>query len=151
MSDTRKPLTYSRALLELTVRENGEAMATITRVFSEFARLFAEIEQRSRALQERFPQDAQLVSLVDDCTGAGRVLRDGLRAVQIHDITDQRLAHIATLLDALAEGRECEISSLLTDEEERALLQLIERGVPGHEVFGHLGNEDAVRGSVELF
>jgi len=31
------------------------------------------------------------------------------------------------------------------------LLQLIERGVPSHEVFGHLGNEDAVRGSVELF
>ena len=148
MSSRHKTLTYSRALLELTVRENGEAMATITRVFAEFAGLFQDIEQR---LQEAGARDGRLGSVAADCAGAGEVLREGLRAVQMHDITDQRLSHIAELLGALSEGRECEISSVLTEEEERALLSLIERGVPGHEVFGHLGGGDEVRGSVELF
>lgn len=151
MANNQKTLTYSRALLELTVRENGEAMETITRVFAEFAKLFGDIEQRCQALGAAAPADGQLVRIVEDCTAASSVLRDGLRALQIHDITDQRLAHIATLLHAMSQGTECEIAAVLTDEEERALLALMEQGVPGHELFGHLGNEDDVRGSVELF
>lgn len=144
-------LTYSRALLELTVRENGEAMDTITRIFSEIASLFADVEQRCEALRRSCPDDETLASVGEDCAAATRALREGLRAMQLHDITDQRLSHVATLLGALSDGRECEIESVLTDGEERELLRLIRSGVSGDEAFGRLGDDSAARGSVELF
>jgi len=86
-----------------------------------------------------------------DCAAATVALREGLRAVQLHDITDQRLSHVATLLGALSDGRDCEIASVLTDSEARALLELIENGVSSDEAFGQLGTNPTARGSVELF
>lgn len=149
--DAERKLEYSRALLELTVRENGDAMNTITRVFSEMARLFVDVERRCAELRAAAPGNAHLDSVSQDCAAATVALREGLRAVQLHDITDQRLSHVATLLGALSEGRDCEIASVLTDSEEHALLELIESGVPSAEAHGRLGGESAVRGSVELF
>lgn len=148
-----KTLDYCRALLELTVRENGDAMNTITHVFSDMASLFGDVERRCRQLKAAAPADQveQVESVIRDCASAASVIRDGLRAVQVHDITDQRLAHVATLLGALRDGRDCEIGSVLSDSEEHALLELIERGVSGEDAFGHLGENSAARGSVELF
>ena len=148
-----KTLEYCRALLELTVRENGDAMNTITRVFSDMASLFGDVERRCREIQAGAGADiqAQIDSAIEDCAAATSVIREGLRAVQIHDITDQRLAHVVILLAALREGRDCEISSVLSDSEEHELLELIEGGVSGQDAFGHLGENSAGRGSVELF
>ena len=146
-----KTLEYSRALLELTVRENGEAMSTITRVFSEMASLFVDVERRCAELRAADPGNAHLDSVSQDCAAATVALREGLRAVQLHDITDQRLSHVATLLGAVSDGRSCEIASVLTDNEARALLELIENGVSGDEAFGQLGTGPTARGSVELF
>lgn len=143
-------MAFTRALLELTVRENGEAMNTITRIFSEVTRLFADVEQRCERLRSAAPENAGLASVGDDCAAASEALRTGLRAIQLHDITDQRLSHVAAILGALNDRREFDIASVLTDDEERALLRLIEAGVPGAEVIGRLG-ESEVRGSVELF
>jgi len=146
-----KTLEYSRALLELTVRENGAAMSTITRVFSEMASLFVDVERRCAELRAAAPGNAHLDSVSQDCAAGTVALREGLRAVQLHDITDQRLSHVATLLGALSDGRDCEIASVLTDSEERALLELIEKGVSTDEAFGQLGTNPTARGSVELF
>lgn len=144
-------LAFTRALLELTVRENGEAMDTITRIFSEIASLFLDVERRCEALRRSAPDDEQLASVGEDCAAATRALRTGLRAMQLHDITDQRLSHVVTLLGALGDGRRFDIATVLTDDEERTLLRLIQDGVPGGEVLGRLGSGNAVRGSVELF
>lgn len=144
-------LDFSRALLELTVRENGDAMNTLSRVFSEFARLFSDVEQRCHALQRAMPDDSELSSVISDCAAATVALGNGLRAMQLHDITDQRLTHVATLLAAVAAGRTCDIAEVLTDDEERALLRLIESGVPVEEAGTLLGVDCAARGSVELF
>jgi len=149
--ESQKTLEYSRALLELTVRENGEAMSTITRVFSEMAGLFVNVERRCAELRAAAPGNAHLDAVSQDCAAATVALREGLRAVQLHDITDQRLSHVVTMLGALSDGRECEIASVLTDNEARALLELIENGVPSDEAFGQLGTNPAARGSVELF
>lgn len=144
-------LSFSRALLELTVRENGVAMDTIARSFSEFARLFVDVEQRCNALRTAMPDNAQLVSVSEDCAEAALALSHGLRAMQLHDITDQRLSHVATLLAAVSRGQPLDIESVLTDDEERALLRLIEDGVPTHEASARLGEDGSGRGSVELF
>ena len=148
-----KTLAYCRALLELTVRENGDAMNTITRVFSDMASLFGDVERHCRRIQAGAGSDlnGQIDPVIEDCAAAASAIRDGLRAVQVHDITDQRLAHVVILLAALREGRDCEISAVLSDSEEHALLDLIERGVSGEDAFGHLGENSAARGSVELF
>jgi len=150
-ASSEKTLEYSRALLELTVRENGAAMDTITRVFSEMASLFVDVERRCAELRAAAPGNAHLDSVSQDCAAATVALREGLRAVQLHDITDQRLSHLATLLGALSDGRDCEIASVLTDHEARALLELIENGVSSDEAFGQLGANPTARGSVELF
>lgn len=144
-------LTFSRALLELTVRENGVAMDTLARSFSEFARLFVDVEQRCNALRTAMPDDPQLASVSEDCAEAALALSQGLRAMQLHDITDQRLSHVATLLTAVSCGQPLDIESVLTDDEARALLRLMEEGVPAHEASARLGASASERGSVELF
>lgn len=145
------PLAFSRALLELTVRENGEAMDTITRIFSEVSSLFVDVEQRCQALQAVAPGNEELASVGKDCAAASLALRTGLRAMQLHDITDQRLSHLATILGALGDGRPMDIASVLADDEERALLRMIEDGVPSGQVVSLLDGDSGVRGSVELF
>lgn len=145
-----KTLSYSRALLELTVRENGEAMSTITRIFSEIAYLFSDVEKRCAELSERAPEDPTVASVERDCRAAGVALREGLRAMQLHDITDQRLSHVAGLLMALGEGRRPDIESVLTEEEERALLKLIDSGVAIEDALERLDGTSS-QGSVELF
>lgn len=126
-------------------------MNTLSRVFSEFARLFADVDQRCRALQQSMPDDTELASVISDCAAATVALGEGLRAMQLHDITDQRLSHVATLLSALADGRQCDIAQVLTDDEARELLRLIEIGVPSQKAGSMLGANCAARGSVELF
>jgi hypothetical protein len=144
-------LDFSRALLELTVRENGDAMNTLSRVFSEFARLFADVEQRCHKMRQSMPDDAELSSVISDCAAATVALAEGLRAMQLHDITDQRLSHVATLLSALADDRQCDIAQVLTDNEAMELLRMIQSGVPSQEASARLGVKCAARGSVELF
>lgn len=144
-------LRFSRALLELTVRENGVAMDRIARSFSEFARLFVDVEECCNALRDAMPDNPQLESVSDDCAEAALALSDGLRAMQLHDITDQRLSHVATLLAAVTRGQPLDIDSVLTDDEARALLRLMQDGVPAHEASARLGEDGSERGSVELF
>lgn len=152
-SPAREPaaaMVFSCALLELTVRENGHAMNTISRVFTEVTRLFADLEQRCDRMCRAATDDAELAAVRRDCAAASASLRGGLQAIQLHDITDQRLSHVAAILGALLEGREPDIASVLSDDEERALLRLIEQGVSGADVIRRL-EVSQVRGSVELF
>lgn len=144
-------LHFSQALLELTVRENGVAMDTIARSFSEFARLFIDVEQCCNALRDAMPDNPQLESVSNDCAEAALALSDGLRAMQLHDITDQRLSHVATLLGAVIRRQPLDIDSVLTDDEARALLRLMQDGVPAHEASARLSGDCSERGSVELF
>lgn len=143
-------MAFTRALLELTVRENGDAMNTITRMFADVTRLFADVERRCARLRDAFPDPDELDSVAQGCAAGAAALRSGLRAMQLHDITDQRLSHVAAILGALIDGREIDIASVLTDDEERALLRLIEDGVRGTDVLDRLEGS-RVRGSVELF
>lgn len=145
-----RTLSFSVALLELTVRENGVAMDTLARVFAEMARLFDDVERRCDSLEAALPDD-ELAAVRDDCAAAAETLREGLRATQLHDITDQRLSHVATLLAALSDGRQCDIGAVLTDAEEHALLALIERGLSRDEACRQLSDDGPARGSVELF
>lgn len=144
-------LSYSRALLELTVRENGEAMGTITRIFSEMAYLFVDVEARCASLRRAGPEDEALAAVERDCRSASRALREGLCAVQLHDITDQRLSHVVRLLRALEERRPLDIASVLTEDEERSLLALIDGGVAIDDALDRLCGGAASTGSVELF
>lgn len=147
----RRTLSYSRALLGLTVRENGAAMSTISRVFSAVAHALVDLEARCALLAEGGADPDALAAMRSDCRQAGSALRDGLRAVQIHDITDQRLDHVLGLLCAMAEGRPLDIAAVLTDDEERALLALIDNGMAIDEALARLGDGAPSHGSVELF
>jgi hypothetical protein len=144
-------LDYSRALLELTVRENGQAMETIARVFSEVADLFDDIQRHCSALAQQVDRPVVLGAFEEDCRAASVALREGLLAMQLHDITDQRLAHVIRLLAALGGDESCDIASVLTEGEERALLQLMDEGVPLDEALARVGNGARPQGTVELF
>ncbi len=149
-ASTEKTLSYSRALLELTVHENGVAMATISRAYSEVARLLAELEQDCRRLRGAAPEE-DLAALEQRCAAGSLALREALGAVQLHDITDQRLSHVVAMLGALDDGENFDIASVLTESEERALLDLIESGVRVDEALVLLQEQTARPGSVELF
>ncbi len=149
-ASSEKTLSYSRALLELTVHENGVAMATISRAYSEVARLLAELEQGCQRLRGAAPE-ADLAALEQRCAEGSRALREALGAVQVHDITDQRLAHVVAMLGALGDGESFDIASVLTESEERTLLDLIESGVQVDQALLLLQEETASPGSVELF
>jgi hypothetical protein len=97
------------------------------------------------------PGNEELASVGKDCAAASLALRTGLRAMQLRDITDQRLSHLAAILGALGDGHPMDIASVLTDDEERALLRMIENGVPSGQVVSLLDGDSGVRGSVELF
>lgn len=149
-ASSEKTLSYSRALLELTVHENGVAMATISRAYSEVARLLAELAQGCQRLRGRAPE-ADLAALEQRCAEGSRALHEALGAVQVHDITDQRLAHVVAMLGALGDGESFDIASVLTESEERALLDLIESGVQVDQALLLLQADTPSPGSVELF
>ncbi|MEQ8861273.1 MAG: hypothetical protein RIC56_21720 [Pseudomonadales bacterium] len=140
-----RTLTFCRALLALTVRENGDAMAAISRVFEEAAGFVRDLEAPSDNPASR------VAELGESRARLGEALRRGLAAVQLHDITDQRLAHVKLLLDALSRGREIEIAPVLSDAEERVLLELVDNGLSAEEACVRLAAADTARGSVELF
>jgi len=144
-------MAYCRALLALTIAENGEAMNTLAGIFADAASSFDSIAQRCEGVSAHALEAADRRFIAERCRESARLMSKGLVAMQSHDITDQRLGHIAELLRALVDGSDIDVSKVLTEGEERRLLSLMEQGMDLPSALGHLGEMAAANKSVELF
>jgi len=84
-------MAYCRALLALTIQENGEAMNALAGIFADAAASFDRIQRRCEAVAEANPEEDRAF-IADLCRESAGLMRKGLMAMQSHDITDQRLA-----------------------------------------------------------
>ncbi|MFW6093666.1 MAG: hypothetical protein ACODAC_06805 [Pseudomonadota bacterium] len=146
-----RTLRFSRALLELAVRGNGAAMGTISRVHTAVAAVVSDIAAQCDSLTDERCSAHTVARLKARCAAASSLLRDGAEAVQAHDITDQRLAHLARLLEVMRSGADIDIDAFLTEAEERTLLMLIEQGVTVDEALARLEQAAPDTDRVELF
>lgn len=144
-------MAYCRALLALTIAENGEAVNTLAGIFADAASSFDAIARRCEDGRGDALDGEDRRFIAERCRASARLMSKGLVAMQSHDITDQRLAHIAELLRALVDGSDVDVSKVLTEGEERRLLSLMEQGVDLTSALGRLGEMGAADKSVELF
>src|SRR6056297_1510458 len=126
--DALRTLAYSEALLNLTLRQNSEAMTALARIFTEVGELLQAMETGCAAPADSVGADSAAMQRY--CQRALAKLRRGLTTLQMHDVTEQRLSHVLALLNAVGHGVAVDIESVLTEAEELALLQRMARNEP---------------------
>ncbi len=115
----------AQSLLDLTVRDNRRVMDELTKCFVELShRIDILNAQLSNVGGDAAADPAHLATLMQ-VNEVQQLINEHIEHMQVHDITDQRLVHIARLL---ADGN-VNPESVVAEERERELIEMLSCGM----------------------